>query len=166
MEELEGVDPVLHRDKILEAKWELDEILYREEMMWLQRSRINWLREGDRNTKYFHHKVMWIAKKNRIRKLKRDDDSWCSNEEVMQGIAASYFENLFRKDTYIDPTVIVELFEPKVTSDLNFELCKPYSPEEIADALFQIGPLTSSGPDGLHARFFQRNWLLLREDII
>jgi hypothetical protein len=27
----------------------MDELLYREEMMWLQRSRITWLTEGDQN---------------------------------------------------------------------------------------------------------------------
>lgn len=32
----------------------MDELLYREEMMGLQRSRIAWLKEGDRNTTYFH----------------------------------------------------------------------------------------------------------------
>ena len=37
---------------------------------------------------------------------------------------------------------------------------------EIGDALFQIGPLKAPGPDGLPARFFQRNWGCLKEDII
>jgi hypothetical protein len=55
---------------IRQATAELDEILHREEMMWRQRSRVTWLQEGDRNTKYFHKKATWRQSKNRIKKLK------------------------------------------------------------------------------------------------
>jgi hypothetical protein len=41
----------------------MDEVLYREEMMWLQCSRITWLKEGDRNTKYFHRQAKWRVRK-------------------------------------------------------------------------------------------------------
>lgn len=44
----------------------MDRVLYREEMLWLQRSCIMWLKEGNRNTKYFHQKSVWRARKNRI----------------------------------------------------------------------------------------------------
>ena len=37
---------------------------------------------------------------------------------------------------------------------------------EISNALFQIGPLKAPGPDGFPARFFQRNWGLIQEEVI
>jgi hypothetical protein len=47
-----------------------------------------------------------------------------------------------------------------------YELCKDFSPDEIGDALFQIGPLKAPRPDGFPGRFFQRDWALPKEDIV
>jgi hypothetical protein len=163
---LEADDPIQNREHILKTKRELDELLYREEMMWLQRSHITWLKEGDRNTKIFHRKAIGRAKKNHIKKLKLQDNSWCTDQGAMQQEAANYFETLFSKDEAVDPQQIVDLFEECISPEMNSELCKEYTTEEISNALFQIGPLKAPGPDGYPARFFQRNWSLLKEDIV
>ena len=57
------------REEIRSVMDKMNELLYQEEMLWMQRSRISWLKEGDRNTKYFQSKAVWRARKNKIREL-------------------------------------------------------------------------------------------------
>jgi hypothetical protein len=76
----------------------MDELLYREEMMWLQRSRISSLREGDHNTRFFHMKAKWRAKKNNVRKLKQSDDTWCNAPNEMKSMVMDFFVDLCKPD--------------------------------------------------------------------
>jgi hypothetical protein len=145
---------------------EMDELLYREEIFWMQRSRIAWLREGDKNTKYFHRRASWRRKKNNIRKLKRPDGTWTSDTSEMENMATCFFQDLYSRDDNINPEVITDLIDRSITEDMNKDLCAPFSEKEISDALFQIGPLKAPVPDGFPARFLQRNWGLLRDDVV
>ena len=42
------------KQKIFELKMNLIEGFKKEEMFWGQQARINWLKEGDKNTSYFY----------------------------------------------------------------------------------------------------------------
>ena len=77
-------------------------------------------------------------------------------------MASQYFSNLFSKDTSINPNDLTNLFDAKITQEMNRDLCKPYSEEEISNVLFQIGPFKAPRPDGFPTRFFQRNWGLMK----
>jgi hypothetical protein len=97
----------------------MDELLYREEMMWLQRSRIAWLKEGDQNTSYFHKQAVWRARKNKIKKSKDPSGDWCEDPKQMQWMASDFFSNLYTADPIVQPAELINLIEPKLT-DLFF----------------------------------------------
>lgn len=103
----------------------LDEILLREELMWLQRSRISWLREGDRNTNFFHRKASARAKKNKIRRLKKRDGSYTENaDDEMKVAALDFFRRLYKKDDSVEPQDILNLIDSSVSQEMNEELLK------------------------------------------
>jgi hypothetical protein len=62
----------------------MNELLYREEMMWMQRSRIDWLREGERNTKLFNRKAVWRAMKNNTKQT-IDNDGMVHTDQQQMG---------------------------------------------------------------------------------
>lgn len=142
------------RCEIRKVTDKMNELLYREELMWLQRSRIDWLKAGDRNTKIFHAKSVWRARKNRVKKLEDAQGVVHTGIKEMGKAVTDYFEELFTADPSLDQAQVTDLFEAVVTQQINDVLCAEFSDKEIGDALFQIGPLKASGPDGFPARFF------------
>lgn len=81
-------------------------------------------------------------------------------------MTVSYFKSVYTRDPTLVADPVISLLETQVSNEMNEQLCKDFTEEEISNALFQIGPLKALGPDGLPARFFQRNWDLLKADIV
>ena len=99
---------------------------------------------------------MWRARKNKIKKLRKENGELTENREEMETMVVDYFNTLYTKDETVNPEQVMHLFEPKITAGMNDDLCKPFTDEEIGDALFQIGPLKAPGPDGFTG---DKGWL-------
>ena len=65
------VDDNFSQEAILTLKWNLCSAFRDEELNWKQKSRANWLREGDPNTKFFHATTKQRRARNRVTKLLR-----------------------------------------------------------------------------------------------
>uniref|UniRef100_A0A453QIW6 Endonuclease/exonuclease/phosphatase domain-containing protein n=1 Tax=Aegilops tauschii subsp. strangulata TaxID=200361 RepID=A0A453QIW6_AEGTS len=104
----------------------MNELLYREEMLWRQRSRIDWLKEGDRNTKFFQQKGVWRARRNKIKHLVDDEGVKHDDQAGMGRIAMEYFQQLFDVETDLNQEAVVHLFEKLITDDMNEKLCQPF----------------------------------------
>ena len=134
-------------------------------MYWKQKSRVLWLREGDRNTKYFHAKTKQRRARNRITRLRNSMNQWVSSEEDIEAVATDYFQQLF---TTTNPETIDETLRyitASVSDEMNQRLLRIPHDEEIKEATFAINPAKAPGPDGMTSLFYQRFWSIVGKDV-
>jgi hypothetical protein len=126
---------------------------------------VEWLREGDRNTAFFFAKASARKKTNRINALVREDGSVCNDQTQIKGMVHAFYEDLFTSEPLVMMDEVLEAIPERVNDQMNDDLCKPYSNEEIKAALFQMGATKAPGPDGFPAMFYQVHWDLVENDV-
>ncbi|QHO41101.1 Retrovirus-related Pol polyprotein [Arachis hypogaea] len=80
---------------------EVNEILDKEEVLWLQKSREQWIIDSDRNPKFYHIKIMICRRKNRIFKLRNQEGSWIEDVKQLKDLITSYLQNLYNEEVII-----------------------------------------------------------------
>jgi hypothetical protein len=144
---------------------DISELLAREELMEKQRSRVEWLREGDRNTSFFQAKSKERAKTNRTAALRRVDGTVVTEQQELEIVARDFYSELFTRQEELDVLPILDCVPEKVTDQMNDELTKPFTAAEVEKALFMMGANKAPGPNGFTAGFYQHHWNLLRPSV-
>lgn len=63
---------------------------------WNQKSHIDWIEIGDRNTTFYHTVAQCNRMRGFIRRLKLGDlDLWCEDQDTLRAHAEKYFKELF-----------------------------------------------------------------------
>ncbi|KAF8392182.1 hypothetical protein HHK36_022524 [Tetracentron sinense] len=109
-------------DSELQLQQELDTILKQEEMLWAQRFRVKWLREGDRNTQYLHLSTLQRHALNRIESFHSKSRTYWQHPINVQKCIIHHFSLLY---TSTNPTLDNEVLlciPWKVTPDMNMLL--------------------------------------------
>ncbi|KAF7826344.1 ribonuclease H [Senna tora] len=137
---------------------ELEEVLNQEEILWHKKARCKWIRDGDRNTKYYHTKAINRRKRNKIFMIKNQIGEWTEELPEIKKIITNFFKNLFQEEE-TGSMADLNIFKwPDVGENMWERLNIPFEPDEVKCAIFKMGGLKAPGNDGFPAIFYQQNW--------
>ena len=85
---------------------------------------MGWLNLRDNNTKFFHHATMQNRLKNKVLRIRNDDNSWIEEEEWVIGKFDEYFKKVFSSRGIRDWGDILEELLKLVVESMNVDLVR------------------------------------------
>ncbi|CAL1403007.1 unnamed protein product [Linum trigynum] len=147
----------------LSRQWEA------EELYWQQKSRVRWLKRGDKNSSYFHTVTRTRRKKNFVHGLKTETGELVTEEAGKAEVACNFYQHLFTSESQVPNMAdrVEALPIPRVvTPEMNASLTGPVSPEEVRRTVFAMGSKQAPGSDGFTGKFFKAFWIIVGDSVI
>ncbi|KAI9126678.1 hypothetical protein K1719_002274 [Acacia pycnantha] len=107
-----------------------EELIDQEENYWWQRSRISWLKSGDRNSKFFHLTTLIKRRRNLILSIKDDNGVWTRDKSTLNAMFTDYFSNLFSPSGPRQLTPALDAADIRIGDASNERLLRPVMSEE------------------------------------
>ena len=152
-------------EEVLRLKSELNVLLYKEEQMWHQRSQVQWIKSGDKNTRFFHGTATNRKRQNFIKGLRDADGNWQSEEAAFTKVLIDFYAELFTTSNPQNLERVLEGIQEVVSRDMNSKLTAPYKAEEVELAIKEMAPLKAPGLNGMPPLFYQTYWTEVGMDI-
>ncbi|XP_055824484.1 uncharacterized protein LOC129893019 [Solanum dulcamara] len=136
-----------------------------EDSMLKQKTQLQWFKEGDKNSKYFHAIIRGRRRKLFIHRIQNDEGNWLQGDDDIARAACDHFQNIFTgEDTHIQEDAL-QCIPKLVTDDQNRDLQALPNLEELRTVVFSMNPNSAAGPDGMNGKFFQECWEIIKEDL-
>lgn len=146
------------RQRIKERAFELSNNI---ESKWKQRSRCNWIVEGDRNTRFFHAFASGRLRRNLVSQIEYEGQIVIDENLIREIFTTSMRSTLGTNSVVLN--FHPEVLYPQNPCLLNLQVI--FTCEEIDVAVRQLANNKASGPDGLPNEFIKVYWNEIKSDI-
>ncbi|GKV50356.1 hypothetical protein SLEP1_g57064 [Rubroshorea leprosula] len=158
--EITEEDILLRRERFSEL-WEAWQ---RREVAWKQKTKLDWVQQGDVNSKLFHR----VMNSNRRRKLIRGiykDGVWIEEPSVVKQEVREYFNKIFQEEQWDRPKLGGLQFK-QLNEEDSVWLEREVSAEEVKQVVWDCGGDKSPGPDGFSFHIIKSIWNVIEKDIV
>ncbi|KAK2653870.1 hypothetical protein Ddye_013726 [Dipteronia dyeriana] len=135
-----------------------------EEHKWRQWSRVKWLKEVDRNYRYFHILSNLRRKFNRIGDTCIGNSRFIGPNHIKEGIFG-YFKNHFQQSCHVN-LELPSLDINRLSASDSLALERKFSAEEVWEAICDCDGNKAPGPDDFNLNIIKANWEVVRVDFL
>ena len=116
---------------------------------------------------FYHISTLARRKRNHIASIKDERGEWLIEESKVIEHFRKGFSTLYTtSQTKVSCTPFpVDHWQVQLSEEAKLTLDAMITHEEIKEALWSMQPYKAPGPNGLHAGFFQRFWLLVGDSV-
>ena len=93
-----------------------------------------------------------------IKGIRDQNGAWLTEHEEIGHAMENYYKELFSTSNSFLEADSLKKIPCMVTEEMNEELMKEFSEIEVKEALNQMTPLKTPGPDGMPPLFYQHFW--------
>ncbi|GJT37806.1 RNA-directed DNA polymerase, eukaryota, reverse transcriptase zinc-binding domain protein [Tanacetum coccineum] len=129
-----------------------------------QKAKIQWFKEGDSNSAYFHKVVKSRVSRSRIDVVTNIEGVVFENNEVSDAFV-SHYETFLGLAGETNSFNTANLFTKCLNEQVASGIVRNVTTQEVKEALFSIGDDKSPGPDGYTAAFFKEAWDVVANDV-
>lgn len=134
---------------------------------WRQRAKLKDCIFGDENSAYLHICASVRHRKNQIKSLDDNGTTYtahCDKETVL----LNFFKNLVGVTCPVSTSFDLDglLLPNSINSAQASDISRPFTLEEIKEALWAMKDDASPGPDGFGSAFYKSNWDLVKMDLL
>ncbi|XP_062176082.1 uncharacterized protein LOC133881144 [Alnus glutinosa] len=152
------------RDKREQLKVDLEKVLCMQEISRRQKSRSTWLKEGDRNTGFFHRLANSHRRNNFISSLCIEGNGTSEHEKIKDSIT-QYYKKLFSETAPWRPKLDGLDFPGLDPLDVVW-LERPFQEEEVLQALLSMDEDKALSPDGFSIAFYRSCWSIIKANLM
>ncbi|GKE35218.1 RNA-directed DNA polymerase, eukaryota, reverse transcriptase zinc-binding domain protein [Tanacetum coccineum] len=122
-----------------------------------QKAKIQWLKEGDKNTTFYHNMIKARRNKSRVESIKDENGKFYEGSNVVEQFVMHFKK--FLGEFVTVKSIEDSLFINKINDDNDVvKMFEEVSNEEIKNAIFDIDSNKAFGPDGFSFEFFKKAW--------
>ncbi|XP_039053456.1 uncharacterized protein LOC120195524 [Hibiscus syriacus] len=152
------------RDQLMFFRNELWRLHRIEESIWCQKSRVKWVKEGDRNTRFFHLSALNRNRINEINSLKVEGVELTDTAHIKSHVS-DFFKRFYSTITTLEVGGF-DLIFAMLSTEQRDSLEEIFSEKEVWVAISSSASDKAPGPDGFTMGFFKKYWPMFKEQIM